>query len=80
MSESTEITSFKFELRLDATVSINGENWVKPGVSTSTHWNDVPSPRELEVAKKYMMNKILEPTVSDVVELVSEKVRHLQGN
>ncbi len=79
MPDSTEIRSFSVELRLDATVQINGEAWVKPGASTKTTWTDIPSPRELEVAQGYMTQEILEPTLGQMVEMITERVRSLQG-
>lgn len=77
--KSTEITHFRVEFRLDATVTVNHETWVKPGASTSTTWTDVPTPRELQVARGYMMDQILEPVLSDMVEMITDRVAKTQG-
>lgn len=79
MNDSTEITSFKIELHLDATVSINGEAWVKPGASTGITWNNIPSPLEIQMAMDFMSEKILTPTLEGIMNDVIERTKEAKG-
>lgn len=73
------ITGFKVELTLGATISINGEAWLKPGVGTSMSWGALPEQDQIETALEYMAKAILEPTLDEVMGTVIQKAKEARG-
>lgn len=78
-SDQAKVTSFKIDLQLYATVSINGEAWVKPGVSTGMTWNSIPSKESIKTAISFMSEEIIDPTIKDVMESVTEATKKSKG-
>lgn len=74
-----EIEKFKLELRLDATVEINGRSWVKPGVTTGITWNQVPTEAQVQTAVKFLNGQIIEPTIQELTDLVVENTKKAHG-
>lgn len=79
MTDPVEITSFELTLHLGATVNINGEAWVKPGVSSSLTWNGLPSEEEIHQALQLLETKILSPTMDEIMGLVVENTKRAKG-
>ena len=78
--QSSEITSFKLELYLGATVSINNnEAWIKPSVSTATTWRSIPTQEAIRAALDFMSQEILTPTLKETMELVTENTKRAKG-
>ncbi len=75
---------FGIELRMDATVTINGQNWIKPGASTHMNWRVrdglLPSRKELEVAMEYMQLGVLNPVLSEMIDEIHQRVAQAQIN
>lgn len=70
-----EITTFKIEHRLDTTVTINGDTWVKPGVNAGMTFNGLPTSEQIKMASEYMTQEILDPLATELVENVAQKLR-----
>lgn len=79
-----EVFEFSVEIRMDATVDINGANWIKPGASTKTRWKIrngiMPSRKELETAMGYMQAGVLEPVLTELIDMVGQGVVKAQMN
>lgn len=78
--ESSEPEAFEFgiEIRMDATVTVNGDNWVKPGASTHKNWRIrnglLPSRKELEATIAYMQAGVLTPVLSEMIDMIGTHV------
>jgi hypothetical protein len=79
VSDPVKITSFELTLHLSATVSVNGEAWVKPGVSSALTWNGLPTEEEIHNALQLLETKILSPTMDEVINLVVENTKRAKG-
>lgn len=75
MSEQPLIQSVKIEYRLDATVTINGDTWIKPGVSAGVQLGALPDREQVEKISAYLNETVLEPVISDIISTVVEKSR-----
>lgn len=79
-----EAFEFGIELRMDATVTVNGQNWIKPGVSTHKNWRIrhglLPSRKELELAMDYMQLGVINPVISQMIDEIHQRVAAAQVN
>ena len=77
-----EILSFKLELRLDATITVESssgtQDWVKPGAVTGTKWSYTPTEDQLANAIVFMTHHVLEPTMDHVARQILERERALR--
>lgn len=74
-----EIEKFKLELRLDATVEVNGKAWVKPGVTSGITWNDIPDESQVRKALSFLNQGIIEPTMAEVMDVVVANTKKAHG-
>jgi hypothetical protein len=79
VADPAKIDKFKLELRLDATVEVNGKAWVKPGVTAGITWTDVPSESAVQSALTFLNGKIIEPTMSEVMDVVVANTKKAHG-
>lgn len=79
-----EAFEFSVEIRMDATVDINGQNWIKPGATTKKTWRIrhglLPSRVELELATAYMQEGVLKPVLAEMIDLIYQRVAEAQMN
>lgn len=75
---------FGIELRMDATVTINGQNWLKPGVSTHMNWRVrdgiLPGREELKIAMGYMQVGVITPVLDEMIDEIHQRVAQAQVN
>lgn len=79
MSDQEEYTgpAFSIEYRLDATLTINGENWLKPGVSARLHYPEIPD--ELETPTRFLLDKVIDPMMMEITDTVQRHLSKMQG-
>lgn len=73
------IEKFEIRVRLDASVIVNGQDWLKPGVETAVRWGSIPSAQEQADAVAFMQKEVLAPVIAQVLELVDERVNSLRA-
>ncbi len=78
--EQSDITQFRLEYKLDATLSINNENWIKPGVSASISWKRLPTTEELQLASGYLIREVVDPLMGDETEQVQKQLLKMKGH
>lgn len=76
MSE-VEVTQFRIDYTLGATITVNGENWLKSSVSSSVSWNGIPSPDELSVTSQYLSQEVVDPFLDEMVKDSVSRVQPL---
>lgn len=82
LATEAEPYEFSIEVRFDATVDVDGHNWIKPGASTRKTWRIrdgvMPSRREVELTLEYMKVAALEPTLDELIQLIFKRVDQAQ--
>lgn len=73
------IERFEIRVRLDASVCVNGQDWLKPGVETAVRWSGLPSAQEQADAVEFMQREVVAPVIAQVMELVDERVDALRA-
>lgn len=73
------IERFEIRVRMDASVMVNGQDWLKPGVESAVRWGYLPSAKEQADAVEFMQAEVLAPVLSQVMELVDEQVNALRA-
>lgn len=73
------VERFEIRVRLDASVIVNGQDWLKPGVETAVRWGYIPSPQEQADAVAFMQAEVVAPVIAQVMELVDERVTALRN-
>jgi hypothetical protein len=73
MAKEAEITEVRVSYKLDATVTVNGTQWIKPGVEASIKFDGVPSPERLDAGSQYLISQVVEPILGQVIEMVLEE-------
>lgn len=71
--KKTEVESFSLTLNLNATVEVNGTDWIKPGVSGGMKWKSIPSPEEIKMAAKYIQGSLMEPLLGEILDMVAKQ-------
>lgn len=75
---------FHVEIRMDATVSINGQDWIKPGATAGHRWRIrdglLPSEAELKMKVYYIQAGVLQPVLEEMIELIGQRVAEAQIN
>ena len=79
MTDPAKIEKFKLELRLDATVEVNGKAWVKPGVTSGITWSDLPDEGQVRKAISFLNQGIIEPTMTEVMDVVIANTKKAHG-
>lgn len=83
-SGEPEAFEFSLELRIDATVAVNSQDWLKPGVTVKKKWRVrdgiLPSRKELELTVGYMQHGALNPMLSEMIDLMMKGVAEAQNN
>ena len=84
----TRIESFSLTVRMDATLTVNGDNWVKPGAEGTITWkghewreewqDPVPTADELAAAFKLIQREILSPVLEEVIEASTRRVAEVR--
>lgn len=74
-----EVEKFEIRVRLDASVIVNGQDWLKPGVETAVRWRGIPSAQEQADAVEFMQSQVVAPVIAQVMELVDERVSALRA-
>lgn len=64
---------------LGATVTVNGTNWVKPGVSSGIKWDSIPEEEEIRGALKALSDSLVEPTLEDLIVQLTEEMNARDG-
>lgn len=77
--EQAQVIKFHIEYKLDATVTINGNSWVKPGVSAGITFNDIPTSAQLQAGSKFLIGEVVEPLLGQVIESVAEQTLRAEG-
>jgi hypothetical protein len=79
-----EAFEFSVEFGFDATVDVDGRNWIKPSARTKKTWRIrdgmLPSRQELELTSEYMKAGVLEPVISEMIDLIYRRVAEAQTN
>lgn len=75
---------FGIELEMGATVTINGQNWIKPAAKTHINWRVhngiLPGRAELELAMVYMQDRVINPVLSEMIDELHRRVADAQVN
>lgn len=74
------IVRFEVECRLDTTITVNGNNWFKPGISSKVGWNYLPEEVDIRTAIEYMERAVLAPAIDQQVEHMSQQLAAHQRN
>ena len=74
-----EITQVRVDVSLNATISVNGEAWVKPGCSAGASWNGVPEDGELRLVVEHLSQTLIEPTVEELTSMLTQQLRPLSS-
>lgn len=71
------LDSFELTIRMDATLTVNGDQWFKPGAEGSMKWkgyewsgqwvDPIPTEEELKVAYQLIQSGILAPVLQEVI-------------
>ena len=72
-TKAAKITEVVVTYRLDATVTVDKSQWIKPGVEASIKFDGVPTPERLEAGSQYLISKVVEPILGQVIEMVLEE-------
>lgn len=82
--QPTRIDSFQLTLRMDATLTVNGDQWLKPGAEGSITWrghewggewqDPIPSEEELKIASKMIQAGIVGPILEEMIALSQRRV------
>lgn len=78
------IDSFQLTIRMDATITVNGDQWFKPGAEGSMTWkgyewsgqwvDPIPTEEELKVAFGLIQTGILTPVLEEVITASQRRI------
>lgn len=71
---ASPIEKFTLTLRLDTTLTVNGTNWMKPGVEGAITWKRLPSEQELADAAAYIQFGVIDPVLQDNIAHLSKRL------
>ncbi len=74
MTDPTPITDFRIDYHLSATVTVNGDSWLKPGVSAGMSWKSVPSEEQIAACTKFLTKQVVEPVIEEVLVTMHSKI------
>jgi hypothetical protein len=75
---------------MDATIEVNGQNWVKPGAEGGTTWkgyeydgqwvDPIPSPDQIKAAFEMIQLTILAPVLEELITVSQQKITTARQN
>lgn len=68
------IESFTLTMKLDCTLSVNGTDWMKPGVQGAIKWKRLPSEEELTLGTTYIQQAVIGPAIADAIAHMSARL------
>jgi len=68
------IESFELTMKLDCTLTVNGTDWFKPGVSGAIKWKRLPSEEELKLGSTYIQEAVIGPAIADAINHMSARL------
>jgi hypothetical protein len=68
------IEFFELRMRLDTTLTVNGDNWMKPGIEGAVRWKRLPTEDELKDATAYIQFAVIDPAIQQMIGLLSEQL------
>jgi hypothetical protein len=69
-----ELTEFKLTSHLGVTMTINGQDWIKTGATTSMTFRDLPPDEQIDISLEHMRNKILGPAVDEAIVAINHRL------
>ena len=72
------IEGFELKMKLDTTLTVNGTNWMKPGVESAIRWRRLPTEQELQDAAAYIQYAVIDPTIQQMIGLLSQQLADAQ--
>ena len=71
---SSPIEFFEIRMKLDTTLTVNGDNWMKPGVEGAIRFKRLPSSEQLADAAAYIQYAVIDPTIQQMIAQLSEQL------
>jgi len=68
------IESFELTMKLDCTLTVNGTDWMKPGVQGAIKWRRLPSEEELKLGTTYIQQAVIGPAIADAISHMSARL------
>lgn len=77
-----EIENFEIRIKLDCTISVDNQDWLKPGVESGIRWrirdNDLPSEDQVQTAVEFLQRAIIGPSLEDVIGQIHSRTREMR--
>lgn len=78
------LSEFQLTIRMDATITVNGDQWFKPGAEGSMTWkgyewsdqwvDPIPTEEELKLAYAMIQSGILAPVLEEVITASQRRI------
>ena len=71
---SSPIEFFELRMKLDTTLSVNNDAWMKPGIEGAIRWRRLPDEGELKDATSYLQFAVIDPAIQELIGLLSQQL------
>ena len=71
---TSPIEFFEIRMKLDTTLTVNGDNWMKPGIEGAIRFKRLPSEEQLRDATTYIQFAVIDPAIQQMIELLSQQL------
>ena len=68
------IEFFELRMKLDTTLTVNGDNWMKPGIEGAIRWRRLPDDDDLKAAVQYLQFAVIDPAIQELIGLLSQQL------
>jgi hypothetical protein len=71
---TSPIEHFELRMKLDTTLTVNSENWMKPGIEAAIRWKRLPNEQEMKDATAYLQFAVIDPAIQQMISLLSQQL------
>jgi hypothetical protein len=71
---TSPIEFFEIRMKLDTTLTINGDHWMKPGVESAIRFKRLPTEEQLKDATTYIQYAVIDPAIQEMIALLSQQL------
>ena len=68
------IEYFELRMKLDTTLTINGDSWMKPGIEGAIRFKRLPTDEQLRDATTYLQFAVIDPAIQELIGLLSQQL------
>lgn len=68
------IEFFEIRMKLDTTLTVNGDNWMKPGCEGAIRFKRLPTDGQLKDAAAYIQYAVIDPAIQEMIGLLSTRL------